>query len=80
MFNYSVVGLTEPSGVFHTVRLPRRAAPGQTLTYEDSGKMYRVLESKESVHGGFGEVWVLEIPELTDEDRHFLKQCGISSW
>jgi len=78
MFNYSIIGITEPPDVFHTVRLPYKAAPGQTLTYEDSGERYRVLESKEGLDGGFGQIRVIR--ELTDEDQDFLKSCGISPW
>jgi hypothetical protein len=80
MFNYSVTGITAPPGVFHTVRLKHKAAPGQTLTYKESGKIYRVLHSEQARSGSFGEVRVVEVGkiELTDDDRDFLRQCGIS--
>jgi hypothetical protein len=51
MFNYSVIGIKEPAGVFHTARLPHKAENGQILTYEKSGMTYRVFGCREGQSG-----------------------------
>lgn len=66
MFNYSVIGIKEPAGVFHTARLPLKAETGQTLTYEESGKTYRVFSCREGQSGSFGDLRLIEVPSANN--------------
>lgn len=84
MYDYWLFGIKQPTNVAHSAHLPQPAVPGHTLTFEAIGDTYRVLASKEGHAGTYG-VLLLEIVnsprrfELTDADKEFLRQCGISS-